>query len=150
MAATMSHVLVALDGSARDREVVDVAARVATTTGVSLALVLPHTPKVTARLADFAAGEEITPADAAEAYVDLLAEPVRDAGVPTAAITVPADDAASALSAYADRHHSAVILAAAGTRPALRRSLAERLARISSTPLIVVPAQFDGSATAAA
>jgi nucleotide-binding universal stress UspA family protein len=150
MAATMAHVLVALDGSARDSEVVDVAERLATTTGVSLVLVLPRTSKTTARLAGFAAAEDITPAEAAEAYVDRLAEPVRDAGVPTAAVTVPADDAASALSTYADRHHSAMILAAGGTRPALRRSVAERLARMSPTPLVVVPAQYEGSTSAVA
>jgi nucleotide-binding universal stress UspA family protein len=142
--ATMSHVLVALDGSARDREVADVAAQLATTTGVSLAVVLPRTSQVTARLGDFAASEELSPPDAAEVYADLIAEPLRRRGIPTASAAVPTSDAAAAIAAYADRHRSAMILMAGGTRT-LRRTVAERLTRISPTPLVVVPAQHGRS-----
>jgi nucleotide-binding universal stress UspA family protein len=149
MPGTISHVLVALDGSARDREVTDVAARLATTTGVSLAVVLPRTARLAARLGPFAASEDLAPADAAEAYADRIAEPLRQQGIPVASAAVPADDAAAAIAAYADRHHSAVILTAGGTRT-LRRTVAERLARISPTPLVVVPTQFDRSAAEAA
>ena len=56
---------------------------------------------------------------------------------------------AATIAAYAHRHHSAVILAAGGSRT-LRRSVAERLGRISPTPLVVVPTQFDRSAAEAA
>jgi nucleotide-binding universal stress UspA family protein len=149
MPATISHVLVALDGSARDREVADVAGRLATTTGVSLAVVLPRTARVAARLGPFAASEDLAPADAAEAYADRIAEPLRGRGIPVASAAVRADDAAEAIAAYADRHHSAMILTAGGTRT-LRRTVAERLARISPTPLVVVPTQFDRSAAEAA
>jgi len=145
MPGTISHVLVALDGSARDLEVADVAGRLATTTGVSLAVVLPRTARVTARLAAFAVGEDLAPADAAEAYANRIAEPLRRRGIPVASDAVLADDAAAAIAAYADRHHSAMILTAGGTRT-LRRTVAERLARISPTPLVVVPTQFDRSA----
>jgi len=144
MPGTISHVLVALDGSARDLEVADVAGRLATTTGVSLAVVLPRTARVTARLAAFAVGEDLAPADAAEAYANRIAEPLRRRGIPVASDAVLADDAAAAIAAYADRHHSAMILTAGGTRT-LRRTVAERLARISPTPLVVVPTQFDRS-----
>ncbi|HSJ44097.1 MAG TPA: universal stress protein [Euzebyales bacterium] len=145
MPCTIAHVLVALDGSARDREVADVAGRLATTTGVSLAVVLSRTAQVTARLGPFAASEDLAPADAAEAYADHIAEPLRRRGIPTSAAAVLADDAVAAIAAYADRHHSAMILTAGGTRR-LRRTVAERLARISPTPLVVVPTQFDRSA----
>lgn len=144
MPGTISHVLVALDGSARDLDVADVAGRLATTTGVSLAVVLPRTARVTARLGAFAAGEDLAPADAAEAYANRIAEPLRRRGIPVASDAVLADDAAAAIAAYADRHHSAMILTAGGTRT-LRRTVAERLARISPTPLVVVPTQFDRS-----
>ncbi len=73
MVATISHVLVALDGTVRDHEVAAVAGRLATAGGVSLALVLPRTPRVTTRLSAFAASAELTPADAAQAYVEPLA-----------------------------------------------------------------------------
>lgn len=149
MPGTISHVLVALDGSARDREVAHVAARLATTTGVSLAVVLPRTARVAARLGPFAASEDLAPADAAEAYADRIAEPLRQQGIPVASAAVPGDDAAAAIAAYADRHHSAMILTAGGART-LRRTVAERLARISPTPLVVVPTQFDRSAAEAA
>lgn len=149
MPATISHVLVALDASARDREVADVAGRLATTAGVSLAVVLPRTARVTARLGSFAAGEDLSPADAAEVYADQVAEPLRQRGIPTASAAVLADDAAAAIAAYADRHQSAMILTAGETRT-LRRTVAERLARISPTPLIVVPTQFHRSTEAVA
>lgn len=149
MPGTISHLLVALDGSARDREVAHVAARLATTAGVSLAVVLPRTARAGARLQPFAASEDLAPADAAEAYADRIAEPLRQQGIPVASAAIPADDAAATIAAYADRHHSAVILTAGGSRT-LRRSVAERLARISPTPLVVVPTQFDRSAAEAA
>lgn len=67
----------------------------------------------------------------------------------TIAHVLVAVDAAAAIAAYADRHHSAMILAAGETRT-LRRTVAERLARISPTPLVVVPTQFDRSTGAVA
>jgi nucleotide-binding universal stress UspA family protein len=145
MPGTISHVLVALDASARDLEVADVAGRLATTTGVSLAMVVPRTARVTARLGAFAASEDLLPSDAAEAYADHIAEPLRRRGIPTSAAAVLADDDAAAIAAYADRYHSAMILTAGGNRT-LRRTVAGRLARISPTPVVVVPTQFDRSA----
>jgi nucleotide-binding universal stress UspA family protein len=148
MAATVSHVLVALDASARDSEVAEFAGRLATTTGVSLAIVLPRTSRVAARLSDFAASEELTPADAADAYADRMAEPLRRRGILTWSESVLADDAAAALAAFAERHGSVMILVAAEPRM-LRRTVAERLVRISSTAVIVVPDQFEATAAVA-
>lgn len=142
--ATMSHILVAMDATSRDGDLVDVAAQLAATTGVSLAVVLPRTSRVAGRLAAFAAGEDLTLPDAAEAYVERMADRLRDRGVPAVAMAPSADDEATAIAAHASRHQSALVLVTGDARERrrlMRTTTAQRLATLSTTPVLVVPPQ---------
>lgn len=142
MTRPTSRLVVALDATARDADVMGVAGRLATTTGVPVAVVLPRTRAVADRLAGFATSEELTAPDAAEAYAERMADRLRDRGIATTAASLATDDGPSAIVWYVRRHGAGLVLVAgpAGPRGRLgHHTVAERLARTPVAPVLVVP-----------
>lgn len=142
MRPTTSHVVVALDATRHDDDVLDVADQLAATTGVAVAVVLPRTRAVADRLGAFATSEDLAPADAAEAYAERMTDRLRDHGVPAVAASLATDDASTAIAWYVRRHRPGLVLVAGDTgrrRLIGRPTVAERLAHTSVAPLLVVP-----------
>lgn len=135
------HVLVALDAGDNDRRAVDAATAAALGAGGRVTLLLPRTPGALRRLAAFAAAESLSPADAAEVYLDRLAAEVALWGVEVDAVTTPAVDDAHEVAAQAERLGADLVLVPTGPhgRRAGRRDLAQRIVRVASAPVVTAP-----------
>ncbi len=133
-------VVVPLDGTDHDVSTLDLAAATAARTGAAITVTVPRTAEVLARLQQYAAGEDLSVADAAEQYAEQAAGGLIDRGADAVGVSWPSTDAPREIASYAIRHGAnLVLLVGHDGRRGRRRGTAARLAAHSAVPVLVVP-----------
>jgi nucleotide-binding universal stress UspA family protein len=147
MSAT-ANILVPLDGSELAEVAVDVAVEIAKPAGGHVTLFVAADPEAAAALHDFADVADMTRAMAASAYLDQVAARVEGQGVE---VTKTSSDATSAAVEILDRAESlniTMIVMSSHGRSGIGRwllgSVAEKVARSSTVPVVIVPSAGRG------
>lgn len=144
-----TNILVPLDGSDLAVEAVDVAVELAKPSGGKLTLFVAADPEAAAALHGFADAADMTRAMAADAYLDQVATRVEEQGLE---VTRTSSDATSAAVEILDRAEAddiTMIVMSSHGRSGIGRwllgSVAEKVARSSTVPVLIVPSAGRGN-----
>jgi nucleotide-binding universal stress UspA family protein len=145
---TTANILVPLDGSELAEGAVDVAIDIAGPAGGKVTLFVAAEPEAAKSLYEFADSEELTRAMAANAYLEQVAGRVREQGVEAATTS---SDGASVAEEIVDKAAAAgatMIVMTSHGRSGIGRwllgSVADKVARSATVPVVIVPCQGRG------
>ena len=143
MSAT-ANILVPLDGSEIAEGAIDVAVDIARPAGGRITLLVAAEPEAAAALREFAESEEITRAMATTAYLEQVAERVRKHGVPASATSSDGTNVAAEIIERAGEDGATMIVMTSHGRSGIGRwllgSVADKVARSATVPVVIVPA----------
>lgn len=147
MTAT-TNILVPLDGSDRAEEALEVALDIAQPAGGTVTLFVAAEPAAAEALYSFADSEEVTRAMAANAYLDQVAARLETRGV---AATKTSSDGTNVAMEIVDRAAAddiSMIVMTSHGRSGIGRwllgSVADKVARSATVPVVIVPSEGRG------
>jgi nucleotide-binding universal stress UspA family protein len=139
-----ANILVPLDGSELAEQAVAVAVELAKPAGGKLTLFVAADREAAAELHGFADAAEMTRAMAADAYLDQVEGRVKDLSVETARTSSDATNAAVEILDRAAEEDISMIVMSSHGRSGIGRwllgSVAEKVSRSSTVPVVIVPA----------
>lgn len=147
MTAT-SNILVPLDGSDLAEQAIDVAVDIAQPAGGSVTLFIAAEPEAARALHTFADSEDITTAMAADAYLDQVATRLESRGVRTIKTSSDGTNVAAEIVDRAAIEDVSMIVMTSHGRSGVERwllgSVADKVARSSTVPVVIVPSRGRG------
>jgi len=147
MAAT-DKIMVPLDGSTRAEEALDVAADIVKPAGGSLTLFVAAEPAAAAALLTYADSEDVSPAMAADAYLDQVLGRLKSRGVTAAKTSSDGTNAAMEIVDRAATEGVSMIVMTSHGRSGVGRwllgSVADKVARSATVPVVIVPCEERG------
>jgi nucleotide-binding universal stress UspA family protein len=146
---TTSNILVPLDGSKLAEAAVDVAAEIAQPAGGNLTLFVAADPEAAAELHKFADAAEVTRAMAADAYLDQVASRLKGDDVEATKTSSDGTNAAAEIVDRAAAGDISMIVMTSHGRSGIGRwllgSVAEKVARSATVPVLIVPCSGRGA-----
>ena len=138
-----ANILVPLDGSDLAEEALEVAIEIAASAGGKVTLFVAADPEAAQALHSFADSEKMTRAMAADAYLDQVASRLADRGVETSSTSSDGTNAAEQIVERADAVDVSMIVMTSHGRSGVGRwllgSVADKVARSSTVPVVIVP-----------
>ena len=138
-----ANVLVPLDGSTLAEEALDVAIDIAGPAGGVITLFVAAEPEAAAALHEFADSEEITQAMATNAYLEQVAERVKERGVQARPTSSDGTNVAAEIVDKAVDENATMIVMTSHGRSGIGRwllgSVADKVARSATVPVAIVP-----------
>ena len=145
---TTANILVPLDGSELAEAAVDVAIDIAGPAGGKLTLFVAAEPDAMRALAEYADSEEITSAMATNAYLAQLAKRVEGRGVTADQTSSDGTNVAEEIVDQATAAGATMIVLTSHGRSGIGRwllgSVADKVARSATVPVVIVPCQGRG------
>jgi nucleotide-binding universal stress UspA family protein len=146
---TTSNILVPLDGSKLAEAAVDVAAEIAQPAGGNLTLFVAADPEAAAELHKFADAADVTRAMAADAYLDQVATRLKGDDVEATKTSSDGTNAAAEIVDRAAAGDISMIVMTSHGRSGIGRwllgSVAEKVARSATVPVLIVPCSGRGA-----
>jgi nucleotide-binding universal stress UspA family protein len=144
-----TNILVPLDGSALAEEAVLVAVEIAKPAGGTVTLFVAADPAAATALHAFADSGDITRAMAADAYLDQVAARLREDGVTVAKTSSDGTNAAVDIIERAAAADISMIVLTSHGQSGIGRwllgSVADKVARSATVPVVIVPSAGRGS-----